>query len=55
MLEEPEGGEPELEISKPIGPDEYAAVAKGWVADGATVIGGCCDTNPDFIAALRRA
>jgi len=54
VLQEPEGGEPEFEISKPIGPDDYAAVAKGWVADGATVMGGCCDTNPDFIAALRR-
>ena len=54
VLEEPEGGEPEFEISNPIGPDEYAAVAKGWIADGATVIGGCCDTSPDFIAALHR-
>ena len=54
VLEEPEGGEPEHVISAPIGPDEYAAVAKGWVANGATVIGGCCGTNPDFIAALRR-
>lgn len=54
VLEEPEGGEPQRDISKPIGPDEYAAIAKGWIADGATIIGGCCDTNPDFIAALRR-
>lgn len=55
VLDEPEGGEPELAISKPIGPEAYAEIAKGWVADGATVLGGCCDTNPDFIAALRRA
>ncbi len=54
VLEEPEGGEPESVISAPIGPDDYAAVAKGWVADGATIIGGCCDTNPAFISALRR-
>ena len=53
-MDEPAGGEPEMVISKPIGPDEYAAVARGWIADGATVIGGCCDTNPDFIAALSR-
>jgi len=52
VLEEPEGGEPEYVISTPIGPDEYASVAKGWVEDGATVIGGCCGTNPDFVAAL---
>ena len=54
VLDEPEGGEPEFDISKPVGPNDYAAVAKGWVADGATVIGGCCDTTPDFITALRR-
>jgi len=54
VLDEAEGGEPEREISRPIGPGDYAAVARGWVADGATVIGGCCDTNPDFIAALSR-
>jgi S-methylmethionine-dependent homocysteine/selenocysteine methylase len=54
VLDEPEGGEPEREISEPIGPDDYATVAKGWIADGATIVGGCCDTNPDFIAALAR-
>lgn len=54
VMEEPEGGEPESAISAPIGPDDYAAIAKGWVADGATIIGGCCDTNPAFISALRR-
>lgn len=53
-LDEPEGGEPQHEISTLIGPDEYAEVARGWVADGATIIGGCCHTNPDYIAALRR-
>lgn len=54
VLDEPEGGEPEVVLSNPIGPEDYAAVAKGWVADGASVIGGCCDTNPEFIAPLRR-
>ena len=54
VLDEPEGGEPEREISQPLGPDAYAEVARGWIAAGATFVGGCCDTNPDFIAALRR-
>ena len=54
VLDEPEGGEPEREISEPIGPDDYATVAKGWIADGATIVGGCCDTNPELIAALPR-
>ena len=51
-LDEPEGGEPERKISNRLGPQEYAAVAETWVADGATVIGGCCDTNPEYIAAI---
>jgi S-methylmethionine-dependent homocysteine/selenocysteine methylase len=53
--EEPEGGEPEVVISRPIGPGAYAQVAAGWVAAGATVVGGCCDTSPAFIAVLHRA
>lgn len=35
-------------------PDEYVAASEAWVATGATFIGGCCDTNPDYIAALAR-
>ncbi len=53
-FDEPAGGEPEYEVAAPISPEDYAMVAKGWVADGSTVIGGCCGTNPEFIAALRR-
>jgi len=53
-LDEPAGGEPEDEVSEPISPEVYAQIAQGWVAAGATVIGGCCGTNPDFIAALQR-
>lgn len=37
-----------------LGPDAYADVAATWVAAGATLIGGCCDTNPAHIAALAR-
>jgi len=35
-------------------PEAYAAASESWVATGATFIGGCCDTNPDYIAALAR-
>ncbi|MDX1508261.1 MAG: homocysteine S-methyltransferase family protein, partial [Woeseiaceae bacterium] len=52
-LDEPEGGEPEFDIAKRLDPESYAAIARGWIADGATVVGGCCDTSPDYIAALR--
>ena len=30
----------------------YAEVVSGWVEDGATIIGGCCDMYPEDIAAL---
>lgn len=32
--------------------DDYVAAAHTWVAAGATIIGGCCRTNPQIIAAL---
>jgi homocysteine S-methyltransferase len=35
-------------------PDEYATASDSWVAAGATFIGGCCDTDPRYIAALAR-
>ena len=35
-------------------PDAYAAASESWVTAGATLIGGCCDTNPGYIAALAR-
>jgi S-methylmethionine-dependent homocysteine/selenocysteine methylase len=54
-LDEPEGDEPEYEVADPIAPDAYAAVASGWKASGATLVGGCCGTSPAFIAALRRS
>lgn len=36
-----------------VSPDEYAQLARGWLAQGARLIGGCCGTTPDHIAALR--
>jgi S-methylmethionine-dependent homocysteine/selenocysteine methylase len=35
-----------------LSPRQYALSSEAWVAAGATLIGGCCDTNPAFIAAL---
>jgi S-methylmethionine-dependent homocysteine/selenocysteine methylase len=37
-----------------LGPEAYADVVETWVAAGATLVGGCCDTNPAHIAALAR-
>ena len=35
-------------------PARYADFAMGWVAAGATLVGGCCETGPDHIAELAR-
>ena len=35
-----------------IGPEDYAAAVADMVADGVSVIGGCCGTTPDYIRLL---
>lgn len=41
-----------LEQRQDLGPESYADHAMGWVAQGATIIGGCCEVGPDHIEAL---
>jgi len=36
-------------------PDVYATMALGWLDQGATLLGGCCEVGPDHIAALATA
>jgi homocysteine S-methyltransferase len=36
-------------------PDRYAAFAMAWVAQGASIVGGCCEVGPAHIAALAVA
>ena len=36
-------------------PEEFASIVKDCRANGATVLGGCCGTEPKHIAALRNA
>jgi len=36
-------------------PARYAADARGWRDIGARIIGGCCGTGPEHVAALREA
>lgn len=38
-----------------IEPDELVAAARGWVDDGARLLGGCCGLGPEHVAALRGA
>ena len=35
-------------------PEGYADHAMGWVAKGARLVGGCCETSPSHIAELKR-
>ena len=41
-----------LEQRQDLGPEAYADHAMGWVAQGATIVGGCCEVGPDHIEAL---
>ena len=34
-------------------PERYRAVLDGWMERGARILGGCCGTTPDHIAAIR--
>jgi len=36
-------------------PDEFAGHVPALVQAGASFIGGCCGTTPDFIRAVKRA
>jgi 5-methyltetrahydrofolate--homocysteine methyltransferase len=36
-------------------PDQMGAEAAGWMAAGASVVGGCCGTSPEAVAAIARA
>jgi S-methylmethionine-dependent homocysteine/selenocysteine methylase/SAM-dependent methyltransferase len=38
-----------------IGPQEYAQLALSWREEGAQIIGGCCGTTPEHIAAIAEA
>lgn len=35
-----------------LGPEAYARFAMGWIAKGATIVGGCCEVGPAHIAKI---
>ena len=43
-----------LEHRADLTPEVYADFARGWIDDGATIVGGCCGIRPDHIEALAR-
>jgi len=50
----PPTGEDRTAFTEPVSPEDYAALAREWLAIGARIIGGCCGTTPAHTAALRR-
>lgn len=58
ILAKPNAGLPELEQGVTVyktTPEEFAAVGKKLVEAGAAIVGGCCGTTPEHIAALKKA
>ena len=43
-----------IENRTDLDPPAYAAFALQWIATGATIIGGCCQTDPSHIAEIAR-
>lgn len=43
-----------LEQRSDLTPDAYAEFAMGWVAQGASIVGGCCEVGPAHIGELAR-
>ena len=44
----------ELEKRSDLDPDKYADFIDKWVAQGATIVGGCCEVGPDHIREMAR-
>ncbi len=44
-----------LHPRRDLGPEAYARYALGWVEQGASIVGGCCEVGPAHIAELSRA
>lgn len=43
-----------LQARRDLGPAEYATFADDWIAEGATIVGGCCEVGPAHIAEIAR-
>ncbi len=42
----------DLSARRDLGPDIYAGFAMDWIAEGATIVGGCCEVGPAHIRTL---
>jgi len=43
-----------LHARRDLGPQAYASFALGWLDQGATIVGGCCEVGPAHITELAR-
>ena len=50
----PPTGEDRTVFTEDISPEDYAVLARDWLATGARIVGGCCGTTTAHTAALRR-
>lgn len=58
IIVQPNGGKPRTENGKTVynaTPDQMAATARQLLATGVRIIGGCCGTAPEHLAAMSRA
>lgn len=57
LIVKPNAGMPQIrengEAIYPMGAEDFGRHMKGLVAEGASLIGGCCGTTPAFIAAIK--
>lgn len=43
-----------LSARRDMGPKTYADIVMGWLDQGASIVGGCCEIGPDHIAEIAR-
>ncbi|CAG0942490.1 methylenetetrahydrofolate reductase (NADPH),mmuM, BHMT2; homocysteine S-methyltransferase [Anaerolineae bacterium] len=56
LIAKPNTGNPEMRtggVSHPIDPGRFAIHAREWIRATAKIIGGCCGTTPEHIAAVK--
>jgi S-methylmethionine-dependent homocysteine/selenocysteine methylase len=46
--------DPGWKFDPSVGPNQYVELARAWREEGAQIIGGCCGTSPEHIAAVKK-
>ncbi|MFO1487914.1 MAG: homocysteine S-methyltransferase family protein [Verrucomicrobiota bacterium] len=58
VIVQPNGGTPRIENGRTVydaSPEQMAALASKLISAGASIVGGCCGTTPEHLAAMSRA